>query len=301
MCLYRALRGYSYGARGFQTTNGRHLHTETADDLGHFLLLFLLLCLFLFLFFFISFPGPSVRIKSQCGRRAYVKNVLYENITAHNVPNAVWIDMQYFSTATACPYDQVSQFENITVRNLVATKVAAAYEIVGLQAIGGPPNTSTPIHGITLENVHVLDGAPPGECVYAQVVTRNITPPLHRGVGCGGGPPAPPPPVCKPAKTLGCFDDTHAGSYGLLPHAQTQLHDLVTLENCAGACAVIKQPVAGVDGGNHCSCGAAADVAKLSGLAKPISECQTSPCHANANEKQCGGAGRMIAYTFACP
>ena len=27
--------------------------------------------------------GPSVRIKSQCGRGAYVKNVLYENITGY--------------------------------------------------------------------------------------------------------------------------------------------------------------------------------------------------------------------------
>ena len=47
--------------------------------------------------------GPSVRIKSQCGRRSYVRNVLYENITADLVQNAVWIDMQYFSKATSCP------------------------------------------------------------------------------------------------------------------------------------------------------------------------------------------------------
>ena len=59
--------------------------------------------------------GPSVRIKSQCGRQAWVRNILYENITGDNLANAVWIDMQYFSTATSCPAAEVSQFSNITV------------------------------------------------------------------------------------------------------------------------------------------------------------------------------------------
>lgn len=45
--------------------------------------------------------GPSVRIKSQCGRQSYVRNVLYENIDADEVQNAVWIDMDYFSSATS--------------------------------------------------------------------------------------------------------------------------------------------------------------------------------------------------------
>ena len=29
--------------------------------------------------------GPSVRIKSQCGRSGYIRDVLYENITGDNV------------------------------------------------------------------------------------------------------------------------------------------------------------------------------------------------------------------------
>jgi polygalacturonase len=45
----------------------------------------------------ISNSGPPVRIKSQCGRGAFVRNILYENITAKNVDNAVWIDMDYVS------------------------------------------------------------------------------------------------------------------------------------------------------------------------------------------------------------
>ena len=50
--------------------------------------------------------------------------------------NAVWIDMQYWSHATSCPVDEVSQFENITVRNLAVDRIAGdgdAYMIVGLQ------------------------------------------------------------------------------------------------------------------------------------------------------------------------
>ena len=34
--------------------------------------------------------------------------VLYENITADEVGNAVWIDMQYFSTATHCSATSIS-------------------------------------------------------------------------------------------------------------------------------------------------------------------------------------------------
>lgn len=97
--------------------------------------------------------GPSVRIKSQCGRRAYVRNVLYvptpglrpansiiictpksfanninvmcctdyryENITADEVANAVWIDMMYFSKVSTCPADQVNMSSNIGRLSLV--------------------------------------------------------------------------------------------------------------------------------------------------------------------------------------
>ena len=42
---------------------------------------------------------------------------------------------------------------------------------------------------------------------------------------------------------------------------QAQLHDEVTLEACASACDGLHLPVAGIDGGNHCFCGSAADLA----------------------------------------
>lgn len=74
-------------------------------------------------------------------------------------------------------------------------------------------------------------------------------------------PPAPPPPpLCRQDTIVGCFDDnrTAAGSVGMspwLPSRQPQLHDRVTLENCAEACGGLELPLAGIEAGNHCSCG----------------------------------------------
>ena len=60
--------------------------------------------------------------------------------------------------------------------------------------------------------------------------------------------------------------------------------------------------VAGIDGGNHCYCGAPADLTKAKAKAKPLAECQTMSCRGDRREKKtnCGGEDRMIAYTFAC-
>ena len=103
--------------------------------------------------------GSPVKLKSQCGRGAYVQDVLYENITGYNIDgSAVWMDMQYggdpflspsytgdnhdwWSTnpnpdllvdheaqpdsllggsSKPCPENETSIFSNITVRNLWA-------------------------------------------------------------------------------------------------------------------------------------------------------------------------------------
>lgn len=144
--------------------------------------------------------GPSVRIKSQCGRRAFVRNVLYENITADLVANAVWIDMMYFSKVSTCPADEVSLFENITVRNLHVDRITGngpAYIIVGLPitapsslspTLSSPSNRfiDVPIRGLVLENITVAHFGSPGECTYANVTTVGLSPPLPRGTGCGG-------------------------------------------------------------------------------------------------------------------
>ena len=103
---------------------------------------------------------------------------------------------------------------------------------------------------------------------------------------------------CRPDVVLGCYDDTNLGPYGLLPSPQPQLHDKVTLENCATACTQVGLPVAGVDGGKHGGCGSPADLAWNREVA--MAECQTTPCHGDPAEKGCGGLNRTVAFNFTC-
>ena len=74
-------------------------------------------------------------------------------------------------------------------------------------------------------------------------------------------PPPPPSRVCTRSKVVGCFNDTAGAGMVLTGPEQYQLHDHVTLGNCASACAGIKLAVAGIDGGNHCRCGSVANLA----------------------------------------
>ncbi|KAH8044343.1 glycosyl hydrolase [Aureococcus anophagefferens] len=51
--------------------------------------------------------GSPVKLKSQCGRGAYVRDVLYENITGLNIDgSAVWLDMEYGDGARTRPPPQ---------------------------------------------------------------------------------------------------------------------------------------------------------------------------------------------------
>ena len=151
-----------------------------------------------------------------------------------------------------------------------------------------------PIHNITLDNVTVKHFSGAGSCTYAQVNTHNIHPVLPRGPGCGG----PPPPNCTISTTgQACYDDSQNEGLGLA--FQQAVHDHTTLELCADACFENHMPVAGIDRGNHCFCGAAGSLDKAKALLRPLPECQTSPCYANKEEK-CGGKGRMLTFSFTC-
>ena len=116
-------------------------------------------------------------------------------------------------------------------------------------------------------------------------------------------PPPPPPPSCHQTTVVGCYNASSAGggSAGMqpwLPASQPQLHDKVTLENCAGACDALKLPLAGIEAGNHCSCGTSvAGVPVARG--RPNAECQVDRCHGDTAEL-CGGGGRMLVYRHAC-
>jgi hypothetical protein len=111
--------------------------------------------------------------------------------------------------------------------------------------------------------------------------------------------------TCTVAALLGCLDDTScptgACQRPLLPRYQPQLHDKVTLEACAAACHQHRLGVAGIDAGNHCFCGSLADLSEPAARqhARPLAECQATPCHAAPAEK-CGGLGRLLAFNFSC-
>jgi hypothetical protein len=236
--------------------------------------------------------GPSVRIKSQCGRQAWVRNILYENITGNNLANAVWIDMQYFSTATSCPASEVSHFTNITVRNLDIGKADTAYTIVGLEVQGGSDGP-IPMTGIVLENITVRDPGTLGECSWAEVTASDLEPALPP---CANKQ-APAPTSCAVDKVLGCYDDSK--TRGLSFSHQAAVHDKTTFEVCAGACHDAGEglAVAAIDDSNHCYCGSVDAWAKLASLKRPAAECD-GHCHANHTEKGCGGKGRMVAYSY---
>merc|ERR1712224_32983 len=72
----------------------------------------------------ISNSGPSVRIKSSCGRGGTVSDITYENIKASKVDYGVWFDMAYGKDSPDhCDLSGVTQFKDITIRNLVAKDV----------------------------------------------------------------------------------------------------------------------------------------------------------------------------------
>ena len=111
----------------------------------------------------------------------FVPRGRYENITADDVSQAVWIDMQYGQKdpSTSCPASEVSAFNNITVRNLHAKSIAkkgSAYMIVGLRVPGA---NTPPIVGLTLDNITV-EGKYSGKdvCRYASVTATGLAPPL---------------------------------------------------------------------------------------------------------------------------
>ena len=120
--------------------------------------------------------GSPVKLKSQCGRGAYVRDVLYENITGLNIDgSAVWLDMEYGDGSTdPCPENETSVFDNVTVRNLVVHKAETAYTIVG-DEIREHKKRPT-ITNLALENVTVLEYDHTGECTHASLEGRNLSP-----------------------------------------------------------------------------------------------------------------------------
>eukprot|EP01052_Picozoa_sp_SAG31_P060992 SAG31_NODE_20108_length_583_cov_1.595041_1_plen_169_part_10 len=71
---------------------------------------------------------------------------------------------------------------------------------------------------------------------------------------------------------------------------------------CASACSASNQSVAGVVDGRYCFCGTR-DALRTAGARAanvPLSQCEQKNCSGAPTERDCGGTGRMLAYTFAC-
>ena len=113
--------------------------------------------------------GSPVKLKSQCGRGAYVRDVLYENITGFGIDgSAVWMDMQYGGGSTKpCPENETSVFSNITLRNIFVKGSVEAFTFVG-DTIAHDVSRPT-ITGVTLENVTVQQYQRNGECTHASI------------------------------------------------------------------------------------------------------------------------------------
>ncbi|KAJ1456489.1 pectin lyase fold/virulence factor [Pelagophyceae sp. CCMP2097] len=127
--------------------------------------------------------GQPVKMKTTCGRGAYVRDVLYENITGTDVDGgAVWISMQYHESTGDCPKNKTTIFENVVVRNVHVNKATDAYTIVGLGIIaprrrpGGSSDAS--IRGLVMENVTVAEYTNRGECAHADVTAKHVSPKL---------------------------------------------------------------------------------------------------------------------------
>jgi polygalacturonase len=122
--------------------------------------------------------GPSVRIKSNCGRGAYIRDVSYTNISASNVDTAIWIDQQYGKgQPESCNQTGTTIFENIRITNLTADGVKTAFTIVGLKQ-DAKSNISIPIEGVFLTDVAVTNYGTLGSCTNANVSAHRVTPQL---------------------------------------------------------------------------------------------------------------------------
>ena len=124
--------------------------------------------------------------------------------------------------------------------------------------------------------------------------------------GNGTQPPAPPRKcTIHIHHTLDCFNN--ADGTLILPHlSPAPAGAALSLESCATACYAL-QPhanftVAGVAGGKSCFCGAPGDMATAAAKARSVdkTQCTGTPCGGNGHETECGGPGRLLAYSYTC-
>lgn len=257
--------------------------------------------------------GTGIRMKSMRGRGGEVSNVTYRNINMVDIQGqCVQVTLNYHEAAptnrTATPV-----FNNILIEDVVCHKGKNSYLLDGL--------LEQSILGLTLRNVTMGPnvGGEAG-CDHVECTCDALTSPCPsccKGVHPppGPAPPSPPPaptPNCTVTATIGCFDDSaDPAGPAVLPLYVAALHDHVTLANCATACYSDGHTIAGIDGGNHCKCGRAADLAAATKaqLNKAMDECSPKSCPHTFGDRcsctgavgeSCGATGRLVAFNFEC-
>ena len=165
---------------------------------------------------------------------------------------------------------------------------------------------------------HDAEGYTPFSVMHGWIPPAVDSPPAPPGPPLPPLPPPPPSPppapapgvVCKVASLLACLNIA-APAHDVLPVYRVELHDHVTLENCAAGCHASMMGVAGIDGGNHCHCG---PLSALSGPVaraetRPLAECSPKGCPmqprdgcscSGKNTERCGTLDRQLAYNFTC-
>ncbi len=119
--------------------------------------------------------GPPVRIKTNCGRGAYARDITYANITAWDTDYGVWVDQAYGGGPATCNKSGTTLFADITVRGLTVNNMSNdAFLVLGL-AVPDDPSV-VPIQHLVLQDVLLTNYAAVGSCVNANVSLKGVSP-----------------------------------------------------------------------------------------------------------------------------
>jgi len=110
----------------------------------------------------------AIKFKLPCGRGAYVKDALYDNVIASDVASGIMLAGQSCS-------ENGTTVVNVTIRNVYAQKIAGpAFAIDGYN-VEGRPAGYTPF-SVKLENVTMVDYAQIGTCSHTTVQASDVNP-----------------------------------------------------------------------------------------------------------------------------
>ena len=117
-------------------------------------------------------PSPgAIKFKLPCGRGAYVKDVLYENITASDVASGIMLA----GGSASCAINGTTVVSNVTIRNVHAQNIAGPAFAIDGYSVEGRPSSYAPF-SIALQNVTMQTFAQLGTCSHATVSSTNVTP-----------------------------------------------------------------------------------------------------------------------------